>query len=319
MTNSYDSEKNEIHNALIREYVRQNPGIREQDVVMMSENGQLIFSDLAAVLAEMKVRKDFQACIQSTSKMTASLAIEENKRWQDCSDSAQQGKLFIDCLTSSPFNLYDRKEWSTQHNYIRRYESIAARATVHIEKTKQEIQSFRRQGLSVRTPHGRKSIIFYLQYVVDQLNGLHKLLDREASLGDQFEESASRFLDMNFEHIQKEAAPFKLLNNIFRALTGDKKAKLTPDDITELNRSYLVETKNTLTSAVTTLRSRTETRRKMFQEIWLAISELKSAIKGLEELNRQDEAGKLGPEDVGSGDEASSPSRMARFISAFKN
>lgn len=309
----YSQAKEEINKALIQEYILKNPGVREQDVIMMNQNGKLIFSDLSSVLAEMKVRKDFDASVIHTEKMTASLAVQENQRWQECYDSATQSKLMVDCLNSSPFNLFDQNQWSEEHEYLRRKESASAKATVKVEEQKQEIVKFRNEKVSIHSSRGRTAIISYLQWVIQQLRVLHQLLKKEIGYSELFETSASQFVEVNFESLKNETEPFTILNKIFQTLTGNQTPTIQFDDVSDLNRQVLVETKKTLSSAVDKLSKKVKDKRKAFQVIWTSITELTETVRGLEELNRLDaaEEAEIPPKKVLT--EKSSTRRMARF------
>ncbi|MDX9755867.1 MAG: hypothetical protein RBU29_18030, partial [bacterium] len=60
MSDILSRAKEEIKKALIEEYLRRHPGLDEQQVVMLYKDGKLLFSDLAAVMAEMKMRRNFE-------------------------------------------------------------------------------------------------------------------------------------------------------------------------------------------------------------------------------------------------------------------
>ncbi|MDP8246403.1 MAG: hypothetical protein P9L94_20130 [Candidatus Hinthialibacter antarcticus] len=284
----YNQAKEEINKALIQEYILRNPGVREQDVIMMNQDGKLIFSDLSSVLAEMKTRKDFDASVIHTEKMTASLAVQENQRWQECYDSATQSKLMVDCLNSSPFNLFDQNQWAEEHEYLRRKESASAKATVKIEEQKLEILKFRNEKVSIHSSRGRTTIISYLQWVIQQLRVLHQLLKKEIGYSELFETSASQFIEVNLASLKNEPEPFSILNKIFQTLSGNQAPAIQFGDVSDLNRQVLIETKKTLTSAVDKLSKKVTDKRKAFQIIWTSITALTETVKGLEELNRLD-------------------------------
>ncbi|MBI1387105.1 MAG: hypothetical protein GC154_01480 [bacterium] len=324
MSERYDRVKEEILNALIQEYIRQNPGVSEQEVLYLAKDGKLVLSDLASVLAEMKVRKDFNQSLESAGKMYANLAIQENSRWQDCYDSAKHSRLMIDCLHSSPFNHFDQDTWTQEHHYIKRYESICARATVKVESSKDALAEIKKEGVRIQTPRGRMAVITYLQWLIDQMTALYRVLIKEVELGDQFEEHARRYIETAFETIEKNSTPFDLkpdiFNQIYKALEGDAKKTLHVESVSDLNRKLLIETKNSLNQAIGKLKKHTQVRRQQFQEMWTAISTLRDSVKKLEELNNLDRNGKMPPEDpdeeaAGTG----SGGRMARFMNTLKS
>ncbi len=283
----YERAKEQIITALIHEYMKKNPGTREQDVVMLNHDGKLIFSDLSSVLAEMKVRKDFDESVIHTEKMSASLAVQENHRWQQSCQSSTQSKLMVDCLNSSPFNLFDKQQWSAEHEFIRRKESASAKATVKVGEYKENIVKFRDEDASIHSSRGRTTVIYYLQWVIQQLRVLHQLLGKELELSDIFQTSASQFIEVSLEHIERESEPYSVIDSVYQALTGNGLASVGVKGVGELNRKMLVETKKTLSSAVEKMLASVEDKRKQFHAIWASITTLTEAVKGLEELNRE--------------------------------
>ncbi len=325
MSERYERAKEEITNALVEEYLRQNPGVDKHQVMMACKEGRLILTDMAAVLAEMKVRKNFRDSLDNAGRMFASITVHENQRWKECIASTEQSKLIIDCLHSTPFNLFDSDDWNREHSFIKKQERICARATVKLEEYKEKIADLKKQKKSVQSPIGRTYVIEYLKWVIDQLNVLHKVYGKEIELGDQFEQCASGYVDVTFNEIKKDRTAFDLaeMNKVLKALTGDKKDALEIDSSMELNIDLLIKAKNSMNEAVEKMKNKVEKRREQFQEVWSTITAMQDVVKNMEEMNKLDKEGKMPAEpvdvEVEPKEDTSSTRRMARFISGVKD
>ncbi|RJP22941.1 MAG: hypothetical protein C4527_21025 [Candidatus Omnitrophota bacterium] len=321
MSERYERAKEEITDVLVEEYLKQNPGVDKHQVMMACKDGRLILTDMAAVLAEMKIRKNFRESLDNAGKMFASITIHENQRWKECITSTEQSKLIIDCLHSSPFYHYDKEGWNREHAFIKKQERICARATVKLEEYKEKLAELKKQGKSVQTPVGRTYVIEYLKWVIDQLQVLHHVYEKEIELGDTFETCASKHVNVLFEKVKRDKASFNIdeLNRIYKALLGDKKGSLDLGNSAELNIDLLVKAKNSLTQAVDGLKTKIETRRVQFQEIWSTITSMQEVVKNMEEMNKLDKAGKLPPEINDEKEESTTKAqRMARFVNVVK-
>ncbi len=322
MSDIHERAKEEITQALVQEYVRQNPGVNEKDVVMACKEGKLIFSDMASVLAEMKVRKDFSDALENSAKMYSNLTVSENQRWLECYESTDHTRLMLDCLHSSPFQYLDKSTWTKEQSFLKRQENICARATVKLEECKEKLLHLKKKGTSPQKPSYRMIVIDYLSWVIDQLKVLHKVYNKEVEIGDIFEQCSTQYINVVLDKVETKKIPFQInidnINQIFKSLKGDRKSKLISDDITELNKKMLLESKKTMEQSIDDLKSHLHKRREQFQEIWSTITTMQHTLKKMKELNKLDQAGKLAPED-GDADDQQINKRMARFLKKMKD
>jgi len=318
----YERAKEEITKVLIREYCKQNPGVNENEVIIKCKDGVLIFSDIASVLAELKVRNNFQKALENAGKMYCNLTVHENQRWNDCIESTEHSKIMVDCLHSSPFHHYSPLEWQEMHNFLNNQEQICAKATIRSEECKKKLNDLKKEGISVQSPKGRAVIIEYLNWVIDQLKVLHSVYQKEVEIGDLFAKKANVFIDVKFQGIEHKASKFQIdtadLDKIYKSLKGNKRESLQLEEVRQLNTELLVQTKITLSNCVDEMKTALKSRRERFQEIWIAITQLQDTVDKMEQLNNLDEEGKLPPESKAPA--SLSPfNRMARYSQSLRN
>ena len=95
----YDYASEEIRNALVEEYLRLHPDVKEQDVMLACIDGKLVFTHVAAVLSDLRVRKKFSQCLMQGKRLFSELAIHHDKRWRECMDSTSiPNRWWIACI-----------------------------------------------------------------------------------------------------------------------------------------------------------------------------------------------------------------------------
>ncbi|MEW6239085.1 MAG: hypothetical protein AB1656_27200 [Candidatus Omnitrophota bacterium] len=312
-----EQAREEIRKALVKEYVRQHPDVKEQDVLLACIEGKLVFTHIAAALSDMKIRKNFMQSLYEAKGLFADLAIHQDERWQDCIASTQHSKMMIDCLYSSHFRYFQEAQWNEQHNFLRSQEEVCANKTVMLHHAAERLGRMKVSGMRDNQSQVRSLAIVYLKLVIDQLKVLHDVFQREVEVGDIFGEQSAKLIDAAFRKIHKKAEQTDLANiaTLYRALKGDR--KITIDRVIDLNEDMLHETKNTLTRAIDDLKKDLVVRREQFEQIWATMSAMQNVVKNLEEIQKLDEEGKLPPPDIIEAD-GYQPVRMMRFLDKFK-
>lgn len=315
----YDHAREEIRKALVQEYLKKHPGVREQDVMLACVNGELVFTHLAAVLADIKIRKQFSHSLRQASNMFAELAIHQDERWKDCVESVQHSRQIIDCLFSSNFNYFNQAQWSDEHNILKNLEGNCARKTVQLHESSKNMTKLKTRDAAERTSKARNVIIEYLNLVVDQLSVLHEVLQKEVELGDIFNNQSQKYIETNFPKVEKKPIGINIeeVDKIYKALKGDKKVSLKK--VVDLNANMLVETKNALAKAVDEMKESLKERREQFHQIWSTITQLQEVVKQLEKVQEMDKKGELpSPDNNDSSKSQDKGPRMTRFLSKFK-
>lgn len=310
-----DQAKEKIRKALVNEYIKKHPGAREQDVVLACKDGELVFTEISSVLADSDLRKQSTQIFKQAASMFAELAIHQDERWKECVESVQHCMQMIDCLHSSLFGYYDDKERLEKEKSIKNQERLCARITVSLYEVTKEMKNAKMKLESDVRPKTRSLVIRYLNYVIDQLNVLHSVLNREVQLGDIFSEQTNQFIEIKLSSIKTTSAAFQIedLSQIYKSLKGDKRASL--DMAMDFNKNILLSTKKSLGQAVDNLRKDLSQRRKKIQEIWAAISNLQQTVEKLSDIQSLDNQGILSSPPEGGHD---SPfSRMVRFLNRF--
>ncbi|MGI6457595.1 MAG: hypothetical protein ACOX5R_18530 [bacterium] len=312
----YDYASEEIRNALVEEYLRLHPDVKEQDVMLACIDGKLVFTHVAAVLSDLRVRKKFSQCLMQGKRLFSELAIHHDKRWRECMDSTRHSKQVVDCLHSTHFNFFNDDQWNEQHMFLKRVEKNCARRTVILHEAKDKLGKIRLEEAKKRSPKARVAVIEYLNTIVEQLKSVQKAYEYELNIGDTFSDLSQKFIRKRLSMIKKREIPFSLkdFSELYKTLKGDKKATLS--SILDGHENILLKTKNALTRALEDMKENLEERRAQFQEIWEVISSLEQMVESLEEVN-QTETEPPAPQKPKENPETpvSTVNRMARFVS----
>ena len=313
---NYDHAREEIRKALVQEYLKKHPNVREQDVLLACEKGELIIIDMASVLADMQMRRRFSHNLEKAHNLFAELSVHQDERWQDCVKSTQHSRQIVDCLHSSTFNYFDQIAWSDQHNFLKRQEGICARKTVQIHEINKHMAQIQTQEATARTSKARTVIIEYFHLVIAQLKSLHAVFSREVDLGEIFYGQANKYIQCQFTRIQPQSTTIHCgeIAKIHAALKGDK--KVTPDKVLEFNESMLLETKNALEKSVDQLKTNLEARRVQFQEIWATVAAIQDLVQNLEEIQKLEAAGNQPSPEAPPTAEPENP--MMKILKKFK-
>ncbi len=309
----YDSAKEKIRKALVYEYLKKNPGVREKDVVLACRKGELIFTEISTILADVELRDQSNQIFKQANSMFSELAIHHDQRWRDCLESSQHSIQMVVCLHSSMFSYFDDDDKKEQEKFFNRKEGLCAQITVQIHQLSQDIKRMNIQKVSQDSVAKREILLQYLKRVVDQLEILHEMLSREVELGDIFSTQTEKYLDIQFKNIKKTYTfNINQITDIYKALKNDKRA--TIDASLQFNESILNSTKNTLLSAVDSMKKDLTIRRSQIQEIWMAISSLSDTVKQIESIQELDKEGKLDA----SISLSPNGNRMVRFMDRVK-
>ncbi len=291
MSDAFDTAKEEIRKALVSEYLKQNPGVQEQEVIMACKDGKLIFSDVATILAEMKIKKEFSQSLEGARNLFSNLTVHENQRWKECCNSVSYSQLMLDCLVSSPFNYFDPYGWKCEREYLEKQQRYSAKATVKLTEYKEEITDLKERDGTIRTPEGRSLVVDYLNWVILQLKSLHLIYKKEVELGDIFADCASNYVRVTFEEVQTKTVAFKIdmdqVNQFYGLLKGSPNATVGLEGVVELTASVLNRTKIALNQAVDEMKTRIEKRREQFEEIWAMISSMQHVVVQMKTLHQQ--------------------------------
>lgn len=311
----FDHAKEKIRKALVYEYLKKHTGVREQDVVLACRNGELVFTEISQVLADVSLRNQSSQIFKQANVMFSELAIHQDERWQDCVESVQHCIQMIDCLHSSLFACIGNEERAQQEKFVKSQERLCARITVRLHEIAKEMKAAKSQGLAQVSSRTRSLVLAYLNHVIDQLHVLHSVLSREVELGDFFAEKTEDFIGVKLTKVVQNAAPFRLvdISNVLKALKGEK--RLSIQSAFDCNENILLSSKDSLGQAVMDLKKNLAGRRKQIQEIWTAISSMQTTVNSLKDLQDLETSEKLPALDV-SGN--SSPlRRMVRFLGRF--
>ncbi len=297
MTQRYEQAKEQITKILIQEYCKKNPDVNENEVIVKCQDGTLIFTDVAAVLAELKVRKNYQKALEHAGKMYSSLAAHENQRWKDCVESTEHTRMMIDCLHSSPFLYYTSNEWREIHEFLNEQEQLCAKITVYLEDCRIRLSQLKRDEIHNQFRSKRAVVVDFLNWVIEQLRVVHRVCKKEVEIGEHFAEKANQFIEFKFQNVEKQDANISLdyqeLDRIYQSIKGDANQSLHLKYVRQLNIDVLRRTKQTLSNAVDELKAQLQVRREQFQQVWTAISQMNIVVDKVNELNQKEKSSQI--------------------------
>lgn len=187
---SYAQE--EIRKALVQEYIRKHPGVREQDVVLACKDGELVFTEISAVLADVELRKQSGQIFLQANRMFSELAVHHDERWQECVQSTHFCKQMVDCLHSTNFNYFNDMQRYQKLNTIQRLEGICAAKTVQLHEASQKLAALEESERRINPRKVRPLVIDYLLLVIEQLKTLLSVFNQEIKLSDLFLRKANQ-------------------------------------------------------------------------------------------------------------------------------
>ncbi len=303
----FDYAQEGIRQALVQQYVKDNPGIRERDVVIACKNGKLFFTDITSFLADDELKNKSGTNILQANRMFESLPVHNDENWQDSIESVSNSRQIIDCLHSSPFCVFTDIERIDHLNSIKNLESLCAAKTVHYNDISKKMSALKEDGISLVTSRARVVILDYLYAVIDQLKTLLTIFNYEVKIGNLFLKQSSKFLDMNLKDNHGDPASFDLsqINNINKTMSGNN--RLSIDDSLSFNENILIETRKTLLKTLQSMKKKLAQRRMKIQEIWADISALQQPIEELK--NNYSDCRII----INNLKEQDSKNRMARF------
>ncbi len=305
----FDYAQEEIRKVLVQEYIRKNPGVREQDVVIACKEGEIVFTEISKILDDEEMRKQTGPVFLQANRMFSQLSVHCDERWQEGVHASQNCMQMIDCLHSSHFGYFSDVERYRYQNMIKRLERICASTTVHLHEAAQKLSFLQDSDIPLRSPRTKTLVFDYLLLVIDQLKILLSIYRQEIKLGDLFLEQAGKYMDVYFSDESNQAISFRIskTQNILKSFYGDPKgsAGISVQDSYEMNEQILLETKNALLEAVEILKNRLDARRKRIQEIWSSISSVQESADQLEKNRMNDQAfvtlSDLTPEEPANG------------------
>ncbi len=308
----------EIRKALVQEYLRKHPGVREQDVVLACKEGKLVFTQISEVLADVELRKQSGTILLQANRMFAELAVHHDERWQECVQSTHFCKQMVDCLHSTNFNYFNDMQRYQKLNVIQRMEGICAAKTVQLHEASRKLAALDETERRINPRKVRPLVIDYLLLMIEQLKTLLSVFNQEIKLSDLFLRKANQQYATQHEEEIYSVGAFSIdetRSQWENINTGTGKKKFDVNDSYYLNETILLETKNALLATVETIRHRLAERRKRVQQIWTSISEMQVTVSDMENENPY-----LQPEPTLFPKPADLPKtkRMARFKDSGK-
>lgn len=280
-----DYAQEEIRKALVQEYMRKHPGVREQDVVLACKDGQLVFTEISAVLADVELRKQSGQILLQANRMFAELAVHHDERWKECVQSAQHCIQIIDCLHSSNFGHLTEMERFQHQTAVKRLEKICAIRTVSLHDATQKLASLKNPQKEARTLRAKTLVIDYLVLVIEQLKSVLSMLKQETKLSDLFLEISEKKLSIHSTPYIESTLSFSIqkIREAWNGMNEKQDCKTcTLEDAYALNEEILIETKNALQDAVEEIKAILTQRRQRIHEIWTSISAIEETVEKID-------------------------------------
>lgn len=116
-------------------------------MVLACRKGELIFTEISAVLADVELRDQSSMIFKQANSMFSELAIHHDERWKDCLESSQHLIQMLVCLHSSMFSYFADDARKEQEKFFKRKERFCVRITVQIHQLSQDIKSMNIQNI----------------------------------------------------------------------------------------------------------------------------------------------------------------------------
>lgn len=271
----------EIRKALVQEYLRTHPGVREQDVVLACKEGKLVFTQISEVLADVELRKQSGTVLLQANRMFTELAVHHDERWQECVQSTHHCLQIIDCLHSSNFGYYTEMDRKHSQNSILRLEGICATKTVHLNDATQKLAGLNNPPKKANSLRAKSLVIDYLVLVIEQLKALLAVFRQEIKLSDLFLEQSRKYMEGHYDGRFDNAISFSIQEtqkNWQEASGNQLNRRYSLDAAYNLNEQILIETKNALMEAVQEIKTKLIQQRERIHKIWSAISSIEETV-----------------------------------------
>lgn len=284
----FDYAQEEIRKVLVQEYIRNHPGVREQDVVIACKDGKLVFTQISEVLADTELRKQSGSIFLQANRMFSELAVHHDDRWKECVQSSQHCLQMIDCLHSSIFKHFSDLEWLRYQNLIKKIEGICATKTVQLHEATQKLAALDAEDASKPSLRTKSLVIDYLVLVIDQCKSLLAVFNQEMKIGDLFLNRAKEYMSLHDEWDLQGILAFSIeetRKDLKGANVKQGGRRLRLDESYALNEKILIETKNALLHAIQDVKKKLDKRRKRIHDVWTAVSSMEETVSDIGQTN----------------------------------
>lgn len=275
--------KEAIRQALVKEYIRYNPKLREQDIVMTTQNGHLILVPLTYISQNKRRLKDYLQSIQHTNQLFISLPIHYDPYWEDSVVSSDHSKQLVDNLHSSNFNAFNTVQWQEEQLFLSKALDRCALTTVRLHQSKERLQKSRKEKETSDQTNLNSSVLRFIKLAIDQLLRLQILYQKESHLGDLFSKHSMKILKIHFPKIQHDAESPHFSNLLLEyAQTKDPSVFSTKerlDQISHLNTNALIRTRNLLQKRLQEMKEQLMGRRDKYEKIWHTVSQIENQVE----------------------------------------
>ncbi len=205
--------------ALIDDYLEQNPGLHRSQVVLRFKNGKPVFDTIDKVMSSASVRMSKE---NQQELLRKEMEVSDDERYQACSQSIASCKQVVDFLFTAAFIVFSLAEKKETLNTLKRCERVILDRTHTKHNIKKEFLEMMSGGAKISRSRIRSIIVLYFRALLDQLKSQNDLYSREYDLGNRLGDFAKGFIKEKVLEIQSEIKP-KTMERIAGIYTAAKR------------------------------------------------------------------------------------------------
>ena len=225
--------------ALIDDYLEQNPGLHRSQVVLRFKNGKPVFDTIDKVMSSASVSMSKE---NQQELLRKEMEVSDDERYQACSESITNCKQLVDFFFTAAFVAFSLAEKKETLNTLKRCERVILDRTHTKFNIKKEFLEMMSGGGKISRSRIRSIIVLYFRALLDQLKSQNDVYSREYDLGNRLGDFAKGFIKEKATAIQSEVKPktMERIAGIYTAakrVTGEKVPKPAKITVGELEKA----------------------------------------------------------------------------------
>lgn len=276
----YAYAANQIQESLVEAYLKKNPGIRREDVIIKTVNGKLVYSTIVDFFMAM-ANSASESKIQISPEELEPLNQDEKSRVASCIKSLKTCARLIDVLLKNHASGF-AMEKGKHNQFLKRQKGIFLNSVKASYESKQDILAMINIKGAFKRNLLRNYLTEFLQAVVDQLKSLCLIYKREYELSQRLSNHTKNMIDTHLKDIEGSMSreDKEKVARVYIYLMKDPKIDLPP--VNKLNISMM-------SKAIDKLGIKLENFRQEISKIENVISFVEELVENLKRQSEEEE------------------------------
>ncbi|HOJ59520.1 MAG TPA: hypothetical protein PK878_04475 [bacterium] len=189
--------------SIINEYLKENPGVRRDEVIERIHNGQVVIDTIDNVFQEISRRERITESFKD-KKLYELLQIEQDDRYKACLASIRNSERIIQYLFTSNYAPFGLAEKNQALNYLTHKERVCANWTANYYKATKDIFTLMMSHYTVPAAKVQGLISLYFTALHQQLLCQREIYMKELELIELFSRFSKTFVQTNAKIIQSK-------------------------------------------------------------------------------------------------------------------